>query len=146
MSGKDVRTYIERFDPYLEKWAGQPLKTKGIPHPGQFYAACASYEEFMYLYGGYNREEKPTGVISSLNLKTLQWRQVCAKASGGPKQKIGLCMVYFNDRKLMMVCGYGPRTPTDNSSSFVKDEDDPNYGWSKKVHVLHISEGIKIML
>ena len=43
---------IEQFDPYLEVW--DQLSTVGTPHPGFSSAACTSFGEHVYMYGGYN--------------------------------------------------------------------------------------------
>ena len=117
----DVCSHYEKFDSFLEKWDDHPQTEtyRGAPpHPGYLYAACTSYEEFVYLYGGRNFDDEHTDVISCLNLTTHRWSGLCAEASGGPKDKIGLRMVYFKEKKLLMVGGYSPHTPTNDHLSF----------------------------
>ena len=66
---------VEQFDPYLETWSG--LDTAGTPHPGLGCAACASYGEHVYMYGGEGAEVE--GALSCLDFgvkRTPTWSQL----------------------------------------------------------------------
>ena len=126
----------------LETWEDPPRETSGVPHPGQFYTACTCHEEFMYFYGGRNLEREHTNEISCLNLETLKWSKLSAMCGGiqGSGEKIGLRMVYFSDKKLVMVGGYGPRTSADDHS-FIEDDENRNHGWSGEIYIFEIGKG-----
>ena len=131
---------IEQFDPYLEVWT--QLNTAGTPHPRLMYAACASYGEHVYMYGGTNN--KFEGVLSCLNVKTLTWSQLSpARTAGGPMRKAACGIVHFHHDKLAVIGGGGiPTGPTQPGSSFIRDTmSTDGRGWTNEVHVFNISQG-----
>ena len=82
---------IEQFEPYLEIWS--QLNTGGTPHPGLAGAACTSFGEYVYMYGGHT-SRRFEGALSYLNVKTLTWSQLCPETAKGPMRKVGCCLLY----------------------------------------------------
>ena len=134
--------HIEQFDPYLEIWS--QLNTGGTPHPGLFDAACTSFGDCLYMYGGVTLK-KYKGCLSYLNMKTLTWSLLCGpEACGGPMIKQGCGMVHFKEGKLAVIGGYGyPSGSIQPGSSFMRDPKfkDWTRGWSNEFHVFDISQG-----
>lgn len=60
----------------------------------------------MYVYGGYNTDKGLVGVLSSLNIDTLTWSDLCPETVGGPMKKDGCGMVHFHCKKLAVIGGY----------------------------------------
>ena len=58
---------IEQFNPHLKVW--RQLNTAGTPHPGLDSAACTSFGENVYMYGGHSGNSY-SGCLSCLNMKT----------------------------------------------------------------------------
>ena len=128
---------IEQFDPYLEIWS--QLNTRGTPHPGLVGAACTSFGDHMYMYGGYSSKGLD-GALSYLNVKTLTWSLLCPETGGGPMRKVGCGIVHFNHNKLAVIGGYGyPTGPTQPGSAFIRKTD--GSGMSNEFHVFDISQG-----
>ena len=111
---------IEQFDPYLENWS--QLNTGGTPHPGLADAACTSFEDHLYMYGGFTSKGRE-GALSCLNVKTLTWSLLCsAETADGPMRKYGCGMVHFNHNKLAVIGGYGlPSGPTQPGSTLIRN-------------------------
>ena len=143
---------IKRLDPYLEVWS--QLNTTRTPHPGLVAAACASYGEHVYMYGGLNHNIE--GVLSCLNMKTLIWSRLCpAGTAGGPMGKGACGMVHFHHDKLAVIGGYGiPSGPTQPGSSFIRNTPTQpgssfirntyktdGRGWTNEIHVFNLSQG-----
>ena len=136
---------IERLDPYLEVWSR--LNTAGTPHPGLVIAACASYGEHVYMYGG--RKNNFEGVLTCLNVKTLIWSRLCpAGTAEGPMVKAACGMVHFHHDKLAVIGGYGlPSGPTQPGSSFIRDTNKTDgRGWTNEIHVFNLSQGSLVSL
>lgn len=133
---------IEQFDPCLEVW--HQLNTIGPPHPGLEAAACTSFGEHIYMYGGHSGE-RYEGELSCLNVKTLTWSLLCSETYGGPMKMCGCGMVYFHANKLAVISGYGlPTGPTQTGATFTVDIDYTDArGWSNEIHVFDISQGIQ---
>ena len=140
----ELANSIEQFDPYLEVWS--QIRTAGMPHPGLEGAACTSYGERIYMYGGRICRGAYTNVLSCLDMKTLTWSQLCpAGTAEGPMGKLGCGMVHFHHDKLAVIGGYGfPSGPTQPGSTFVKSAD--VRGWSNEVHIFNISQGTQIIV
>ena len=134
---------IEQFDPYLELWS--QLSTAGSPHPGSWYAACASTGEHLYMYGGYNiRKDEFKNTLTCLSVKTLTWSQFypAGTAGGlGPMRKMGCGMVHFHHDKLAVIGGYGiPSGPTQPGSTFAMFTEGRG-GYCNEIHLFDISQG-----
>ena len=131
---------IEQFDPYLEIWS--QLNTGGTPHPGLLGAACTSFGEHVYMYGG-RTSSRFEGALSYLNVKTLTWSLLCPGTAKGPMRKVGCGLMHFNHNKLVVIAGYGyPTGPTQPGSSFIRDTSyTDGRGWSNEFHVFDISQG-----
>lgn len=131
---------IEQFDPYLEVWS--PLNTVGLPHPGLYGAACSSFEEQVYVYGGHTGEGMicSAGVLSCLDMKTSTWSLLYSP--GGPMGKTGCGMVHFHHDKLAVIGGHGfPITPQPGSLFIMDARFTDGRGWTNEIHVFDISQG-----
>lgn len=136
---------IELFDAKNRAW--RQLKTKGDRHPGLSAVACASFENYLYAYGGLDGNVLH-GVLSQLDLKTLTWLQLSPKTAAGPMRKDASGMVHFDGDKLAVVCGYAyPNKPgepsggsSDRGSKFIPRNGIPDdgSGWTNEMHIFHL--------
>ena len=142
---RELAGKIEKFDPVNDVW--RQLKTTGTPHPGLSAVACASFGEYVYAYGGFDGEQLQ-GVLSQLDLKTLNWSQLSyvELADDGPMKKDACGMAHFSDDKLVLIGGYGyPTGPVQPRSLFVRNElFNDGTGWTNEIHIYNIHEGIHL--
>ena len=119
-----LATIIEQLDPYSEVWCQR--STGGTPHPGLSSAACTSFGNHLFMYGGTHDSTAATaiGVLTSLNLTTLIWSLLCPETAGGPMRKYGCGIVHFNNGKLAVIGGYGyPTEPGSFIRNYLMGED-----------------------
>ena len=146
---------IEEFDIKARRW--RELKTKGDRHPGLSAVACASSGKHLFAYGGLDGVVL-NGVLSQLDLETLEWTQLSPKTSAGPLRKDASGMVHFGDGKLAVVCGYAypskQRLPnggsSDPGSTFIPRNGVPDdgSGWTNEMHIfdLELSKFCKLLI
>ena len=136
----ELANSIEQFDPpFLEVW--RQLNTVGTPHPGLDGAACVSFGENVYMYGGFNGG-RYSDVLSRLNVKSLTWSLLRGpdEVAGGPMRKVDCGIVMFHEDKLVVIGGYGyPTGPAQAGSTFIMDT---RKGWTNEFHVFSIGQGI----
>ena len=118
----------------------------GPPHPGLSLAACTSFGDYLFMYGGSfdGFATSNSGVLNCLNIKTLTWSQLCpAGTAGGPMRKAACGIVHVSSDKLAVIGGYGyPTGPTQPGSSFIMDTKFTNgIGWTNEIHVFDLSQG-----
>ena len=140
-----LASVVEQFDVHSEVWC-QRHTLRGTPHPGLSTAACTSFGDYLFVYGGLcdDTYSNFNGVLSCLNIQTLTWSQLYpAGTAGGPMRKIACGMVHFNHDKLAVIGGYGfPSGPTQPGSTFSEDADETDgRGWTNEVHVFDLSQG-----
>ena len=131
---------IELFDPFLEVW--RQLNTTGTPHPGLYFAACASVADDVYMYGG-DSGERFEGVLSYFDTKKLTWSQLCPEATAGaPMRKCGCGLIIVHDN-IIVIGGYGiPTGPTQLGASFIKNNKRTDgSGWTNEIHSFSICIG-----
>ena len=138
-----LATIVEQFNLYLEVW--RQRDTGGTPHPGLSYAACTSFGNHLFMYGGGhdNTISSASGVLTMFDVNTLTWSLLCPETAGGPMRKYACGMVYFNHNKLAVIggCGY-PTGPIQPGSSFIRSTRViDGRGWSNEFHVFDISQG-----
>ena len=138
-SVKPFASSIEQFNPHLEVW--RQLNTTGTPHLGLDSAACTSFGEKVYMYGG-SSGNGFNGFLSCLDVKTLIWSLLSPEtAAGGPMRKDCCGMVLFHNDKLAVIGGYGyPTGPTQPGSTFIWDDPDHS-GSTNEFHVFNIAQG-----
>ena len=140
-SGKlKLANSIEQFDPFLEVW--RQLNTVGTPHPGLDRAACVSFGENVYMYGG--RDKRNEGALSCLNGKSLTWSLLCPEeVAGGPMRKFGCGIVMFHRDKLAVIGGIGyPNGPAQAGSEYIKNTSvNDRIGWTNEFHAFNIGQG-----
>ena len=54
-----LATIVEQFDPYREVWCQRG--TGGTPHPGLSSAACTSFGNHLFMYGGLHDDAASNG-------------------------------------------------------------------------------------
>ena len=140
-----LASVFEQFDVHSEIWC-QRHTLQGIPHAGLSTAACTSFRDCLFMYGGYcdNTYSNFSGVLSCLNVKTLIWSQLCpAGTTGGPMRKVACGMVHFNHDKLAVIGGRRlPTGPTQPGSTFSRDTMfTDERGWTNEIHVFDLSQG-----
>ena len=119
----------------------------GPPHPGLSGAACTSFGDYLFTYGGQYYGDSGldvSGVLSCLNIKTLTWTQLCPVGTArGPMRKVGCGMVHVSSDKLAVIGGSGfPTGPTQPGSSFIMNTQfTDGSGWTNEVHVFDLSQG-----
>ena len=148
---RDGRTQLpsccQLFHIQSEVWSERHA-VLGPPHPGLSTAACTSFEDYLFIYGGFVYNDSGllvfSGELSCLNIKTLTWSQLCpAGTAGGPMRKASCGMVLVDSDKLAVIGGYGfPTGPTQPGSSFIIDTKfTDGRGWTSEVHVFDLSQG-----
>ena len=146
---RDGRTQLasrcQLFHKQSEVWSERHA-VLGPPHPGLSAAACTSFGDYLFIYGGSFDGLAPStsGVLSCLNIKTLTWSQLCpAGTAGGPMRKVKCGMAHVSSDKLAVIGGYGfPTGPTQPGSSFIKSTNFPDgRGWTNEIHVFDLSQG-----
>ena len=140
-----LASVVEQFDIHSEVWYQRD--TGGTPHPGLTFAACTSFGNRLFIYGGsYDGSvSNVNGVLSCLDLTSLIWSQLslAGGTAGGPMRKVTCGIVHFHHDKLAVIGGKGiPTGPTPPGSSFIKDTRvTVGYGWTNEIHVFDISQG-----
>ena len=140
-----LASVVEQFDILSEVWC--QLGTGGTPHPGLSRAACTSFGNHVFIYGGYweNMSSSISGSLSCLDLRTLTWSQLslAGGTAGGPMRMAACGIVHFHRDKLAVIGGYGiPTGPTQPGSAFIRDTRlTDGRGWTNEIHVFDISQG-----
>ena len=137
---------VEQFDIHSEVWCQRT--TEGTPHPGLSMAACTSFENHLFMYGVSvkSKSGSPTdSVLSSLDLNTLTWSQLCPGGTlGGPMRKVGCGLVHYHRDKLALIGGHGhPTDPTNQpGSSFIMNARySDRRGLTNEIHVFDLNRG-----
>ena len=140
-----LASIIEQFDIHSEVWCQRG--TGGTPHPAPSCAACTSFGNRLFIYGGSydGAATSNNGLLSCLDLTTLTWSQLSLAGGtvGGPMRKVGCSIVHFHHDKLAVIGGYGiPTGPTQPGSSFIRNTQfTDGRGWTNEIHVFDISQG-----
>ena len=146
---RDGRTQLasrcQLFHLQSEVWSERHT-LMGSPHPGLSLAACTSFGDYFFMYGGSfdGLVQSTSGVLSCLNIKTLTWSQLCPEGTArGPMRKAGCGMVHVSSDKLAVIGGYGiPTGPTQPGSSFIMDtRSTDGIGWTNEIHMFDLSQG-----
>ena len=152
--GQEKLPVLEEFDCHERSWRTL-IDIKGDSHPGVSQVACASFGDFLYLYGG-NDGKDYNNILSQLDWKKKVWIQLSTKdASMSPMRKDACGMAHFTtqsgEQKLIVMCGYALLGPcsTDTASTFSPDKnskfttDHPeDTGWTNEIHMFDIAKGI----
>ena len=143
--GTQLAPRCQLFHLQSEVWSERHA-VLGPPHPGLSDAACTSFGDYLFIYGGSfdGLAASNSGVLSCLNVKTLTWSQLCpADTTGGPMRKAACGMVHVSSDKLAVIGGYGiPTGPTQPGSSFIRNTRfTDGRGWTNEVHVFDLSQG-----
>ena len=132
---------IEVFDPYLEMW--EKHRTRGVPPPGLYNAACTSVLGSLYWFGGCD-DKTSYNFLHRLDTTTLEWRELQPlNQANGPMRKAGCGMVPFLQDHLAIFGGYGTCMGYNQpGSTFAKNRKRTHHGWSNEFHVLNITESM----
>ena len=138
--GNIKNTSIEEYDSYLESWTSR--KCHGNAPRGCYYGACASNNDRLYSYGGFDVDGDFRGGLGELNTTTLKWSSLSPEsAANGPMKKRGAGLVYFGENKIAVVGGWGiPTGPAQPGSRFVKSGSSNGSGWTNEIHVFDLTE------
>ena len=141
-----LATVVEHLDVYSEEWSQRD--TRGMPHLGLSYPACTSFGNRLFMYGGcYDgtiATSSLSGVLSCLDLTTLNWSQLCpAGTARGPMRKFGCGIVQFHRDMLAVVGGYGiPAGLIQPGSTFIRDTSRfTGSGYSNEIHFFNLIQG-----
>ena len=86
--------YLYELEVVTDKWKKHLLK--GQHPPGVCDGACAVVGDYIYFYGGLDKEGERTGSLFELNLSTKSWRELSRPGTGGPQEKCSCGMVAYN--------------------------------------------------
>ena len=138
---RKLASTVEIFDPHLETW--EEHHTTGVPSLGLYHGACTSLLDSLYWFGGQD-DSSYYSSFHRLDTTTLEWRELQPlDQADGPMRKVGCGMVSFLQDKLAIFGGYGiPTGPTQPQTMFTKNTDTDGRGWSNKLHVFNITEGM----
>ena len=137
-----LRSVVETFDPFLERWK-QHLTT-GVPPPGLYQGACTSILDSLYTYGGHDGSSHQSRLYC-LKTSAMEWRDLGERIpQDGPMRKEGCCMVPVDEYTLGLFGGYGfPRAAIQPGSSFIKSQSfSDGRGWTNEFHLFHVKKGI----
>ena len=153
-TGQQTVVMIDEFNSMDRSW--HTRETCEIPHSGLSEVACASFENFLYFYGGNNGEEL-NSILSQLDLKTMKWLQLPSKnMDKRPMRKDACGMVHFKTnggkRQLLIMCGYAESEDgkvntwnggsSDENARFRIDENAQSAaGWTNEIHLFNIESG-----
>ena len=161
--GQQTVVTIEEFNSRTRSWHSRG--TDGDPHPGLSEVACASFETFLYFYGG-NSGKDLNGVLSQLDLNRMTWLRLSSeKAKKCPMKKDACGMVHFKTnggkQKLLVMCGYAQSNDGGNTQNGGSSDENSRFrvqenenatettGWTNEIHLFNIEsghEGLIIML
>lgn len=146
-----LSTVVEVFDPLLEEW--EAMKCTGTTPKGLFGGGCCSSADGLYVYGGTDGVGWCSGLYK-LCASSKRWSLLVnsGSSSEGPMKKGGCRMVFFDEKNLALIGGYGqPRGPAQQGSIFIRntkftDSLRNTAGWSNEFHVfdLEMSELVNI--
>ena len=133
---------IETFDPFLERWEQQP--TTGAPPLGMYRGTCASIQDSLYTYGGWDGSSPQSGLYR-LCTSAMEWRKLEERIpQDGPMRKFGCRMVQLSNSILVLFGGYGfPRAAIQPGSSFIKSQRfSDGRGWTNEFHLFDVKKGM----
>lgn len=126
-----IYNYVDTFDPYLEVWMRLP--SGGTQPPGLYAGASAAAGDFLYVYGGYDGQERH-GSLHSFNIKTCTWKLLSAHTPDGPRKKVGCGMLYYEHKLILFG---GSSNPTGN----IQPGALYNGRLTNELHVFDLEEG-----
>lgn len=119
-------------------------------HPATSQVACASYSDFLYLFGGSDQKEL-NNVLSKLDLKKKKWIRLTRQenASMSPMKKDACGMAHFTTQSgehvLIVMCGYSNTSDsTDTKSDFESNKNSKHRGsgWTNEIHMFDTAKGM----
>ena len=139
----ELSTVVEVFDPLLEEW--EAMKCSGTTPKGLFGGGCCSSADSLYVYGGTDGVGWCCGLYR-LCARSKSWSLLADSGSSpeGPMKKGGCRMVFFDEKYLALIGGYGqPKGPAQGGSTFIRntkftDSLRNTAGWSNEFHVFDL--------
>ena len=122
-------------------------------HPATSQVACASFSDFLYLFGG-NDQKELNNILSKLDLKKKKWTRLTRQenASMSPMKKDACGMAHFTTQSgehiLIVMCGYSNNVShsTDTESKFEWNKNskhpDRDSGWTNEIHMFDTAKGM----
>ena len=123
-------SHVHMFDSPSGAWTAK--QTTGTPPPGYYQGTSTSVGDIMYTFGGWDYNNKDTGCLYELNIKTLVWQLFSQK---GPMKKKRCAMAAIND--ILVLFGGRTKSPgnTQSGSQCVKIDD---YYYTNELHVYNL--------
>ena len=138
---EELSSTVEVFDQYLEQW--RQLKTTGSPPKGLYSGGCCvSSNGDLYVYGGSDGSTL-CGGLCKLTFLDLNWSQLMVDSDVNcPRRKSGCRMVFFKNKKLAIIGGYGPPPASlQPGATFIRNKHySSRNGWTNEVCILEIGE------
>ena len=121
-------------------------------HPAISQVACASYSDFLYLFGG-NDGNELNNILSKLDLKKKKWERLTYASAMSPMKKDACGMAHFTTQSgehiLIVMCGYSDTShSTDSKSNFASNKNSrhPDSGWTNEIHMFETAKGMSVQL
>ncbi len=96
----DDLDYLHEFNSAIATWTRHQLQ--GRHPPGLYGGGCASIDDCMYFYGGWDERGWKTGSLYQLNLTNWTWQEMSPPgASGSPGVKDGCGMIDYKNSLLV---------------------------------------------
>jgi hypothetical protein len=140
------------FDSNKRSWDTLTYVNPKDAHPATSQVACASFSDFLYLFGG-SDGHKLYNTLSKLDLKKKKWARLAQQenASISPMKKDACGMAHFTTKSgehiLIVMCGYANTDhSTDAKSKFESDKNSENgvSGWTNEIHLFDIATGMSV--
>ena len=131
---------VEEFDLPSGRWEQQI--TTGPPPPGIAFAACASVDDYLFVYGGQGAfSAVPHNSLHKLNTRLLQWVKLTpGNTSEAPVATRSCGMTAIGD-VLAVLGGIGRRSiPLQPGVLFTNGENGRR--WTNGFHLYHVEEGM----
>ena len=131
---------VEIYDPYTELWEQRHVEGDA-PCRGIFWAASASWREYLFTFGGWDGKQR-SSAFNRLDTKNWRWCEIMPKTTeGAPMPKLACAMITFGNC-VGVLGGHGlPQGPT-KPRPFMKDTRFADgSGWTNEFHIYHLHRG-----
>ncbi len=97
----DDLDYLHEFNSATATWTRHQLQ--GRHPPGLYHGGCARIDDYLYFYGGWDKEGGSTGSLYQLNLTNWTWQEMSPPgASGSPDVTFGCGMIDYKSSLLVL--------------------------------------------
>lgn len=139
-SKNELASSVHFFNQCVETW--QTRATTGRHPPGLYLGACASFDHYLYVYGGSDGVRHDS--FHRLDTNLLEWSQLPSGSTqaSGPMRKTGCSMITYKS-KLILFGGYGISSGlTQQGAEFILDKKSKDgLGWTNELHMFDEQQG-----